>query len=141
MSITVACSGGYDPIHIGHIRQFQEAKKLGDRLVVILNGDSFLLRKKGFVFMPQAERAEIILSIGCVDEVFLFESDSDFVTDALAIVRPTIFAKGGDRNAAENTPEWQFCQANGIKVVFGVGGYEKVQSSQWLTKNMEGKKE
>ena len=67
--VTVAISGAFDPIHVGHIRYIREAAKLGDRLVVILNGDDFLLRKKGFVFMPFEERKEILENVKGVDEV------------------------------------------------------------------------
>ncbi len=128
----VAVSGGFDPIHIGHVRYIREAAELGD-LVVIVNGDSFLMRKKGFVFMPALERAEIIKSIVGVKEVFIFDSDTDDVCSALAIVKADVFAKGGDRTGPENIAEWKWCQENGVQIVVDIGG-GKVQSSQWLAK-------
>ena len=84
----VAVSGGYDPVHIGHVRLFEEAKKLGTKLVVIVNGDSWLIRKKGKYFMGQEERAEIIKAFSCVDDVFVWESEEDDVCGALQKVRP-----------------------------------------------------
>jgi len=134
--IKVAISGGFDPLHVGHIKYIQNAIALGDHLIVILNGDSFLMRKKGFIFMPAEERVEIIRAIRGVDEVCLFNSEKDDVCDALAMFKPNIFAKGGDRTGPENIPEWDFCQKNHIDVVVGVGG-GKIQSSQWLTKSIE----
>src|SRR3989338_3166929 len=98
----VAVSGGFDPIHIGHVRMFNEAKKLGDRLVVILNNDNWLKYKKGHVFMPERERKEILEAFEAVDEVFVTEHEDGTtdisICDALRKVRPHIFAKGGDRN-------------------------------------------
>lgn len=128
----VAVSGGFDPVHVGHLRMFQEAKKLGDYLTVILNCDDWLVRKKGKFFMTEAERAEIIMGFACVDEVFIHQSDKDDVSDALRAVRPHIFANGGDRKEG-NTPEGDVCKELGIDMVFSVGG-EKIQSSSELTK-------
>lgn len=130
--IVVAVSGGFDPVHIGHIRMFEAAKKLGDTLVVIVNGDSWLMRKKRFVFMSASERAEIIRALKPVDEVYIHESNSDDVGEALAIIRPNIFANGGDRKKKRDLPEADVCRQYGIKLVFRVGG-DKVQSSSWLT--------
>lgn len=132
--ITVAVSGGFDPIHIGHIRLFQEAKKLGDKLVVILNNDNWLKKKKGFVFMPAKERKEIIQAISCVDKVVLTrhaKNPKDMsVCAELRRIKPDIFANGGDRKL-DNIPEVSVCQAIGCKMVFNVGG-KKIQSSSWL---------
>lgn len=133
----IATSGGFDPCHIGHIRCLQEAASMkndGGALVVIVNGDSFLLRKKGYVFMPLAERLEMIAAIKGIDFVVPWDDGSQFVTGALEIIRPNIFAKGGDRSSVENVPEYDACQMIGCTVVFGVGGTEKLQSSSWLTR-------
>ena len=92
----VAVSGGWDPIHIGHVHLFEEAKKLGDTLVVIVNGDSWLKRKKGACFMNQEDRAEIIKALECVDETFIWESEDNHVCGALEAIQPNIFANGGD---------------------------------------------
>lgn len=133
--VTVAISGGFDPIHIGHIRYIQEAKILGDRLIVILNNDNWLLKKKGYIFMLQEERMEILKAIHGVDDVVLTEheqwSDDRSVCDALRKVRPTIFANGGDRNRG-NIPEVAVCEEIGCRMVFSVGRGGKVQSSSWL---------
>jgi glycerol-3-phosphate cytidylyltransferase len=129
----VAVCGGFDPIHVGHIRHFKEAKKLGDKLVVMLNSDDWLLKKKGFVFMKFDERKEIIESIKYVDKVVPYEElENGSVSKTLQMYKPNIFAKGGDRTI-DNIPkdEVEICKCLGIKLVVGVGG-GKVQSSSWL---------
>lgn len=133
--ITVAVSGGFDPIHIGHVRLFQHAKKLGDRLVVILNNDNWLMKKKGHVFMPQKERKEIIEAIRGVDGVFITKharNPKDMsICRELRILHPDIFGNGGDR-MLKNIPEVKVCRKLGIKMKFGLGHGGKVQSSSWL---------
>ena len=128
--IIVAVSGGFDPVHVGHIRYFKEAKKLGDKLIVILNSDKFLIKKKGYAFMPFKERKEILESIKWVDKVIPAIDKDQTVCKTLAKLKPDIFAKGGDRTL-ENIPEKEVCEKLGIRMVFGVGG-GKVQSSSWL---------
>jgi len=97
----IVVSGGFDPLHAGHIRLFKEAKKLGDKLVVILNNDNWLKKKKGFVFIPQNERREIIESLKWVDRVILTGHNS--MTEDISVntelrkLKPNIFANGGDR--------------------------------------------
>ena len=118
----VAVSGGFDPIHIGHVRMFEEAKKLGGKLVVIINSDEWLRRKKGGHFMSATERAEIIQSFKCVDEVYLHKSVKPDVCGALENIKPDIFANGGDRKKEEDIPEAEVCQKLGIEMVFNVGG-------------------
>lgn len=136
--IVVAVSGGFDPLHIGHIRYFQAAKRLGDKLVVILNNDNWLLKKKGFVFMPKKERKELIGAIRCVDKVILTKHKSDTqdlsVCHALQELKPHTFANGGDRTK-KNIPEVALCRKLGTKMVFNVGKGGKVQSSSWLLEN------
>lgn len=133
---TVAVSGGFDPLHIGHVRMFEEAKKKGERLVVILNNDNWLRTKKGFAFMPEKERAELIQSLSCVDEVVVTKhkvNDPDrSVSKELARLRPDVFANGGDRKKEKDIPEATVCKEHGIKMVFNIGG-GKIQSSSWLT--------
>jgi D-beta-D-heptose 7-phosphate kinase/D-beta-D-heptose 1-phosphate adenosyltransferase len=133
----VAVSGGFDPIHIGHTRMFTEAKALGDRLVVILNNDNWLMTKKGFVFMPQDERAEVLRALRDVDEVVITDhepNDPDrSVSRALAALRPHIFANGGDRKSTADIPEAIVCEQYGIEMIFNIGFGGKVQSSSWLT--------
>ena len=133
--VVVAVSGGFDPIHIGHVRMFAKAKKLGDELVVILNNDNWLLAKKGFAFMPQEERKEVIESIKGVDRVVLTrhpKNPTDMsVCAELKRIKPDIFANGGDRTK-KNIPEIPVCEAIGCKMVFSIGKGGKVQSSSWL---------
>ncbi len=139
----VAVSGGFDPVHIGHVRMFEEAKKLGTHLVVILNGDEWLKNKKGYVFMPENERAELIKSFAVVDDVYIHREIDKWgsVSGALEKYRMnidgkeypiSIFANGGDRKSEEDIPESAICKKMGIEMVFNVGHGGKVQSSSWL---------
>ena len=118
-STIVAVSGGFDPVHIGHVRMFEEAKALGDRLVVIMNNDNWLRKKKGYVFMDEVERREIVEALRAVDGVVVTEHTADTddmsVCDALRKVRPDIFANGGDRKH-DNIPEVAVCDELGIPV-------------------------
>lgn len=131
----VAVSGGFDPIHIGHVRMFKEAKALGDELVVILNNDNWLQLKKGFSFMPEAERKEIIEALAHVDRVVLSTHEKGTqdisICKDLEALRPDIFAKGGDRTA-DNIPEYELCKRLNIKMAFNMGHGGKVQSSSSL---------
>ena len=128
---TVAVSGGFDPIHVGHVRMIREASKLG-KVIVILNNDDFLMRKKGFVFMPLEERKELLENIKGVESVFVSIDEDDSVNKSLEAVKPDIFANGGDRKAENEIRESEVCKRLGIELVFNVGG-GKVQSSSWLT--------
>lgn len=133
--IIVAVSGGFDPLHRGHVRMFQEAKNLGDELVVVLNNDNWLEAKKGYAFMPQEERKEILETISCVDRVALTKHPKNpkdmSVCKELLKIRPRIFANGGDRHK-HNIPEVATCKAINCKMVFNVGSGGKIQSSSWL---------
>jgi len=133
--IIVAVSGGFDPIHIGHVRLFQEAKRLGDKLVVILNNDNWLRAKKGHVFMPEQERKEILEALSCVDEVVFTKhppnSEDMSVCRELSELQPHIFANGGDRYV-HNIPEVAACEAIKCKIAFNIGRGGKIQSSSWL---------
>jgi cytidyltransferase-like protein len=119
--VTVAVSGAFDPIHVGHIRYIREAAKLGDKLVVILNRDDFLLRKKGFVFWPFAERKETLEGIKGVDEVVIAVDEDQTVRKTLELIKPDIFAKGGGSGLI-NIPEVETCRKIGCKLVTHVGG-------------------
>jgi len=136
--IVVAVSGGFDPIHVGHVRLFEEVKKLGDKLVVILNNDNWLRKKKRHIFMPEAERKEVIEALRVVDAVMLTkhpENPEDMsVCQELRELRPDIFANGGDRTHS-NIPEVPVCEEIHCKMVFNIGDGGKVQSSSWLLKN------
>jgi cytidyltransferase-like protein len=133
----VAVSGGFDPIHIGHVRMFQEAKKLGDELVVILNNDNWLSDKKGAPFMSAVERKEIIEAIKGVDRVVITDhalGDPDrSVCRTLEDIKPHVFANGGDRKPdGDPVPEVELCKRLGIDLVYNIGAGGKVQSSSWL---------
>ena len=130
--VTVAISGAFDPIHVGHIRYVREAAKLGDRLVVILNGNDFLLRKKGVVFMPFKERKKILQNVKGVNEVIASVDEDQTVRKTLELVKPDIFAKGGDWTGPENIPEAETCRRIGCKLVTNVGG-GKIRSDSELS--------
>lgn len=139
--IVVAVSGGFDPLHIGHVKLFEHAKKMGDQLVVILNNDNWLKTKKGYIFMHQRERKGIIEALKPVDTVMITRHPRNpkdmSVARELKRLKPDIFANGGDRKP-HNTPEADVCKKIGCKMVYNVGG-GKVQSSSWLvqkTRNM-----
>jgi cytidyltransferase-like protein len=132
----VCCSGGFDPIHKGHVEYIQSAAKLGNKLVVIANTDKFLLKKKGYVFMPFEERKYILEHIKGVSEVVDCIDEDQSVSKTLEMIKPDIFAKGGDRNSG-NIPEKEVCDKFGIKIVDGLG--DKVQSSSSLADELVAK--
>ena len=138
MKKIVLCTGGFDPLHSGHIAYFEAAKKLGDCLIVGINSDSWLTRKKGRPFMPAAERAAIVAALAVVDKVIEFDDHDNSACDAILKVRhlypndTIIFANGGDRGS-NNTPEMQLAFADDdLKFEFGVGGDDKKNSSSWI---------
>ncbi|MBI2676378.1 MAG: adenylyltransferase/cytidyltransferase family protein [Candidatus Yanofskybacteria bacterium] len=140
--ITVAVSGGFDPIHIGHVRLFSEAKKLGNKLIVILNNDNWLKKKKGYVFMNQHERKEVIESIRAVDKVIFTSHKPNpkdmSVCSELKKLKPDVFANGGDRKIGMHAPtESLVCVEIHCREVFGVGRGGKVQSSSWLVEKVK----
>jgi cytidyltransferase-like protein len=128
---TVVVSGAFDPIHVGHIAYITEAAKLGDRLVVILNNDQFLIHKKGFVFMPFDDRKKILESIKGVDEVVASIDDDQTVCKTLEKIKPDIFAKGGFIFDPHNLPEANTCSIIGCKIVMNVG-QETLRSNREL---------
>ena len=134
----VAVSGGFDPIHVGHVRMIRAAATHG-HVIVIANSDSWLMRKKGYVFMPWSERAEIIRNIKGVTAVFEADDDDNTVTESLLKLKPDIFANGGDRKT-NNTPEMEVCDELGIEMIWNVGG-GKIQSSSELVANQRRKDE
>lgn len=137
MTSIVLVTGGFDPIHSGHIAYFKEAKKLGSKLVVGVNSDAWLTRKKGRPFMPWTERANIIRELSVVDEVIEFD-DSDGSAN-FAIYKclqnypnsKIIFANGGDRTP-DNIPEFIYKNTPWVTFEFGVGGDDKKNSSSWI---------
>lgn len=136
MKKIVLVTGGFDPLHSGHIEYFKEAKKLGDILVVGVNSDSWLERKKGQAFMPLLERTNIIRNISCVDYVIDFDDRDNTAKHAIWSVRQSypgdliIFANGGDRTD-KNIPEMDIKDDN-IRFSFGIGGFNKMNSSSWI---------
>jgi cytidyltransferase-like protein len=132
----VCVSGGYDPLHVGHIKQICDAKKLGSLLIVILNSDRFLLNKKGYYFFSVIQRKAILEHLRPIDYVYVFnptDPDDMTVCEALRDIHPDIFAKGGDRSPIGTPiPEEKLCEELGIEVVYGVGGFDKVSSSSVL---------
>ena len=129
----VITSGGYDPIHFGHISCIAQARSLGDYLGVIVNGDAFLRNKKAVPFMDLATRCGIVSAIRGVDYVISYEVENDStVCAALASIRPEVFAKGGDRIDANTIPEWDVCVEYGIEIITGVGDPKIYSSSNLL---------
>jgi D-beta-D-heptose 7-phosphate kinase/D-beta-D-heptose 1-phosphate adenosyltransferase len=129
---TIMVSGGFDPLHIGHLRMIKEAAKVG-RVIVVANSDAWLLRKKGYIFMPWEERKEIIEGYSEVDRVEAVDDSDGSVCEALRRIRPTYFANGGDRTN-KNTPEMAVCDELGITMLWEVGG-GKIQSSSEMVAN------
>ena len=131
-------SGGFDPIHVGHIELMEKAKSIADSLVVIVNDDDFLTRKKGKPFMSLKERIQIVRSIKYVDMVIKSVDKDQTVCESLKGLascktsnEKLLFCNGGDRTSGENTPEHALCIELGIEPVYGLG--DKIQSSSWLT--------
>ena len=133
MSKNIVVSGGFDPIHVGHVRMIQEAAMEGN-VIVVINSDDWLIRKKGFYFMTWEERAEIIRGIRGVIDVATVDDSDGTVCEAIKRLhnqhRCDTFANGGDRTNV-NTPEKQLCKELGIEMLWGVGG-GKIQSSSTL---------
>ena len=127
---TIMVSGGFDPVHVGHIRMIREAGKYGD-VIVIANSDDWLYRKKGFNFMDFNSRYEILDSIKGVIIVDSVDDSDGTVCEAIKRHKPTYFANGGDRGRS-NTPEQDVCEQLGVELLWGIGGEEKVESSSDL---------
>jgi cytidyltransferase-like protein len=126
----ILLSGGFDPLHVGHVRMILAAKAIRSNVTIALNSDDWLIRKKGFAFMPWKERAEILRALHvCVVQV---DDRDGTVCEALERLQPSYFANGGDRTTP-NEKEHETCRRLGIKEVFGVGG-GKVQSSSELVR-------
>ena len=135
--ITVLVTGGFDPLHSGHIEYFKAAKALGDRLVVGINSDEWLARKKGRAFMPFTERAAIIKELEVVDKIIGFDDSDDTANQGIFLALSTsagkiIFANGGDRSNT-TTPEYKaYGNHPDVEFAFGVGGDDKKNSSSWI---------
>ena len=136
MKKIVVVSGGFDPVHSGHIKLIKEARLLGDMLIAGINSDEWLARKKGRTFMPWIERLSVLNNLSSVDEVYTFDDDDGTACHLLQQVRAhypdanIIFANGGDRTHS-NIPEMDVKDDN-LQFAFGVGGFDKANSSSWI---------
>lgn len=135
--ILVVTSGYFDPLHQGHLELFSRAKKLGTKLIVIVNNDDQAKLKKGIAFMSEKERLAVVGSLKMVDGAVLSIDKDKTVCQTLALLKPHIFAKGGD-STLTNVPEKEICDKFGIRLALGLG--DKIQSSSWLLKDWEKKK-
>jgi cytidyltransferase-like protein len=137
MKVVIA-TGGFDPVHSGHINYFKEAKKLGDVLLVGLNSDAWLRRKKGRAFMPYTERYAVISELAVVDRVLELEDSCGTGADGIRQARARypdahiIFANGGDRNSGNVPEQAEFADDANLSFEFGVGGDWKQNSSRWI---------
>jgi cytidyltransferase-like protein len=129
-SIIVAVSGYFNPLHVGHLDMIEKAKKLGDKLVVIINNDKQVALKGSVPFMSEKDRIRIINALRDVDEVFLSIDKDKTVCRSLAKVRPNIFANGGDRHSIGDVPEYPICQKLNITMVDGLG--KKIRASSQM---------
>jgi len=127
---TVMVSGGFDPVHVGHIRMIREAAQHGD-VIVVANSDNWLYRKKGFVFMEFNKRSEILNSIKGVILVDSVDDSDGTVCEAIRRHNPDFFANGGDRGRS-NTPEQDVCEELGVELLWGIGGDYKADASSTL---------
>ena len=145
----IMTSGGFDPLHVGHLRCIQETVQMAKDpqkfpsayrplVVVVVNCDDFLRAKKGYNFMSLEDRMEIINGIKGVDCVlpWFYKNDDFTVVKAIDMIKPKWFTKGGDRTDATNIPEWEICQQRGCKIITGVGG-EKIRSSSEMVENAD----
>jgi D-beta-D-heptose 7-phosphate kinase/D-beta-D-heptose 1-phosphate adenosyltransferase len=135
----VLVSGGFDPVHSGHIEYLKSAKRLSNYLIVGLNSDEWLIRKKQLYFMSWSERAEIIKNFSIVDKVIAFNDDDESATDAIKIClsefEEVIFANGGDRGS-HNCAEHKIYGKNPkVHFKFGIGGTNKINSSSWIVED------
>jgi cytidyltransferase-like protein len=137
----IVLSGGFDPPHVGHVRMFQDAKNKAKRVFIGVNSDEWLMRKKGYVFMPWIERAEVVAGFDGVDEIYRFKDADNTANDLLLRIRKEnpyakiAFGNGGDRTK-QNTPETETCKEIDITMIWEVGGSFKAQSSSTLVEKI-----
>ena len=138
MSDIILLSGGFDPLHSGHIDLIEEASEYGE-VIVLLNSDKWLIKKKGKFFLPFSERSTILMAIKNIIDVVEFNDDNKNCIEGIKKIikkypnKKIKFANGGDRNK-KNTPEIQFCDKNDIETLWGIGGNYKKNSSSWILK-------
>lgn len=126
----VAVSGYFNPLHVGHLEMMERAKRLGDKLVAIVNNDAQVKLKGSVPFMSQTDRMKIVAALRWVDKVVLSVDKDKTVRKSLAKVKPDIFANGGDRKSLNDVPEFSICQKLGIQMVDGLG--RKIRASSKL---------
>jgi len=137
-------SGGFDPVHVGHLRMFQDAKNLANKVILLLNNDEWLIKKKGKPFMNESQRKEILDGFESVSEVIIQNSSEKSSSQAIkdfVLKNPNkaiCYCNGGDRSNIENIREADMCKKHGVSLEFRVGGEEKIESSSELTKNYLG---
>ncbi len=142
----VIVSGFFNPLHGGHLDMIEEAAKLGDRLIVIVNNDKQQVEKKGKVILAETNRARLLRALRVVDEVFIAIDDDMTVIQSLAFLASQypddelVFANGGDRDSTKVVPETEVCQENNIEMLFGVGGVRKADSSTRINQALGHKK-
>jgi len=132
--IIVVASGYFDPLHVGHLENLELAKELGDKLIVIINNDKQAALKKGKSYMSEKDRMKIISSLKVVDDVVLSIDEDKSICKTLEMIKPHIFAKGGDRHARE-IPEGEICKKYNIKIIDGLG--KKIRASSDILKEIE----
>tara|TARA_B100000767_G_C19680959_1_gene499565 strand:- start:383 stop:1162 length:780 start_codon:yes stop_codon:yes gene_type:complete len=137
-------SGGFDPVHVGHLRMFQDAKKLSDNVILLLNNDEWLIKKKGKPFMNQNQRKEILDEFSSVSQVIIQKSNNKSSSKAIEDFvnnnpnKKICYCNGGDRSNIKNIHESEICRKLSVDLQFGVGGEVKIESSSELTKNYLG---
>ena len=137
-------SGGFDPLHLGHLKMFKDASEIGKEVIVLVNSDDWLTRKKGKPFMPGDQRVEIIQELKCVHRAILQTDDTDDSSTsairnfAIAHANSSIvFCNGGDRSSTKKIREEDICRQYDIDMKFGIGGNHKIASSSELIKDFQ----
>lgn len=137
-------SGGFDPVHVGHLRMFQDAKSLSNKVVVLLNNDEWLIKKKGKPFMNQNQRKEILEEFKSISEVIIQKSNDPSSSEAIKEFvsqnpnKTICYCNGGDRSSIKNIKETEICKKLNVELEFGIGGTQKIESSSELTRNYLG---
>lgn len=137
-------SGGFDPVHIGHLKMFQDANKLADKVIILLNNDNWLIKKKGKPFMNQNQRKEILEEFKSISEVIIQTSSEPSSSEAIEEFvkknpnKSICYCNGGDRSNIKNIRESNICKKLKVNLEFGIGGEKKIESSSDLTKNYLG---